>query len=87
MGVTPIRKVDTQKSQDIVPGDSICNECHKFMPVCWEAMCFFCNKTFCYKHVEEMQEKWVCADCATYLLLKWGSAVDFVERSETHVKR
>lgn len=44
-------------------GHSVCNKCDKDMEVVWDAICFYCRKTFCYDCIGELLERWVCEDC------------------------
>ena len=41
-------------------GHSVCNECGKDMPVCWDVVCHECNKTFCYGCAVAIDDKWLC---------------------------
>ena len=47
---------------DVNTGDSICNDCEKIMPICWDSICAICGKTFCYNHVRIINGFWVCWD-------------------------
>ncbi len=46
-----------------VGGHSVCNRCLKDMPVCWDVVCFQCNKTFCYDHAKVVNGLWYCLSC------------------------
>lgn len=50
---------------------SVCNECGKDMPKCWDVVCKGCNRTFCYKHSHVVNSFWWCKDC----LIMLGSKV------------
>jgi len=45
-------------------GHSVCNECGKDMPKCWDTVCYKCNRTFCYNHSIDINNKWYCLECA-----------------------
>jgi hypothetical protein len=41
-------------------GDSICNDCGREMKGCWNAVCFVCDKTFCYGCARASKNHWYC---------------------------
>lgn len=49
--------------EKVSSGRSVCNHCKKEMPICWDAVCYLCRKTFCYKHVVVKDGKWFCLAC------------------------
>jgi hypothetical protein len=47
---------------------SVCNECGKDMPKCWDTVCIGCNRTFCYVHSHSVNGFWwCCKDCLKML--------------------
>jgi CRISPR/Cas system CMR-associated protein Cmr1 (group 7 of RAMP superfamily) len=42
---------------------SVCCICKKDMPVIWDTVCYHCNRTVCYKHSVDIENKWYCRDC------------------------
>lgn len=48
-----------------IGGHSVCNECDKDMPKCWDTICARCRHTFCYEHSWTVEGKWVCSACLT----------------------
>jgi len=59
-----IKYLDPEKDSKIHIGHSVCNTCGKDMPICWEVVCRFCNKTFCCDHAVLIGNQWSCLDCA-----------------------
>ena len=45
-------------------GDAVCNKCGKDMPICWDVVCYVCNKTFCYNCATPIHGKWLCFEHA-----------------------
>ena len=45
-------------------GHSVCNECGKDMPGCWDVVCSNCSKTFCYDHAISGLKYWYCKKCS-----------------------
>jgi len=43
---------------------SVCNVCGKDMPICWDIVCYVCNRTFCYEHAKDIDNYWYCPECA-----------------------
>lgn len=41
-------------------GHSVCGTCSKDMPICWDVVCYGCNRTFCYDCVESKCGYWLC---------------------------
>lgn len=41
-------------------GHSVCANCGKDMPICWEAVCNNCLKTVCYNCCADVGGYWVC---------------------------
>ena len=54
-------------SPEINTGHSVCNNCGKDMPGCWDIICKKCNRTFCYDcviHSYPTHPKyWYCKEC------------------------
>lgn len=50
-------------TEHINHGHSVCNNCNKDMPGCWDVVCYFCNRTFCYKCSKDANNKWFCKEC------------------------
>lgn len=44
----------------ITSGHSVCYNCRKDMPSCWDVVCFTCHKTCCYDCSEAKGGKWYC---------------------------
>ena len=57
------RITKVEKDDDINNGHSVCNACGKDMPVCWDMVCYKCDKTFCYKCAVSWNGRWYCSDC------------------------
>ena len=49
---------------DITNCHSVCNACGKDMPICWDIVCYVCNRTFCYDHAIDIDNYWYCPECA-----------------------
>lgn len=47
----------------VFKGHSVCGGCGKDMPICWDTVCFKCNKTFCYKCSRLILNYWYCVNC------------------------
>lgn len=50
-------------SSKIMKGHSVCNECKKDMPICWDIVCYYCRKTFCFDHAHLRESLWYCPNC------------------------
>jgi len=55
--------VKVNPDEDIHTGASLCNDCGKIMPVCWDVVCKKCRKTFCYLHTGIKGDYWYCFGC------------------------
>lgn len=44
-------------------GHSVCGNCGKDMPICWDTVCHNCHKTFCYECSIAIDGFWYCVDC------------------------
>ncbi|MCK5138486.1 MAG: hypothetical protein KAQ85_01465 [Thermodesulfovibrionia bacterium] len=53
----------TIKNGESISGHSVCNDCGKDMPVCWDVVCSKCGKTFCYGCSVTKDDKWFCNKC------------------------
>ncbi len=41
-------------------GHSLCNDCGKDMPICWDTVCLKCRGTFCYSCSVSDGNFWYC---------------------------
>ena len=63
------------KDDDLHSGGSLCNYCGKIMPVCWDVVCYKCNRTFCYAHSKNINGYWYCIECAVVYEACGGSVL------------
>jgi hypothetical protein len=54
-----------------IGGHSACCECGKDMPICWDVVCFECNRTFCHDCSTSWLSRWYCYECRWQGVLKW----------------
>ena len=55
-----------KKSDKVNFGHSVCWDCGKDMPYCWDTICSICGKVLCYKHAYCDDEYWYCNNCKPY---------------------
>ena len=54
------RITELENGDNCHSGHSVCNNCGKDMPGCWEVVCNSCKKTLCYKCSIDVLGFWHC---------------------------
>jgi hypothetical protein len=54
------RITQLEVGENLHSGHSVCANCGKDMPICWEAVCKSCLKTVCYNCCADVGGHWIC---------------------------